>query len=63
LLDLIAPAVIATVWRFKAGGWARPSSGGKVSEETRARQRMEFWAVLILLYLMAFGVTVYAWLT
>ena len=63
LLDLIAPPVIATVWRFKVGGWARAVQGGKVSEETRDRQRMEFWAVLILSYLVAFGVTIYAWLT
>jgi hypothetical protein len=46
------------------GRWlGQSSSGGKVSEETRRRQRMEFWAALILSYLVAFGVTIYAWLT
>lgn len=63
LLDLIAPPVLAAVWRFKASGWARAVQGGKVSEETRDRQRMEFWVVLILSYLVMFGVTLYAWLT
>ena len=47
LLDLIAPPVIATVWRFKAIGWARAVQGGKVSEETRARQRSEFYGLYV----------------
>jgi hypothetical protein len=52
LLDLIVPPVIAIVWRFKASGWARSVQGGKVSKETRDRQRMVFLVVLILSYLV-----------
>jgi hypothetical protein len=63
LLDLIAPPVLAIVWRFKAIGWARAVQGSKFSARTRDRQWMEFWAVLILGYLVMFGVTIYGWLT
>jgi len=44
-------------------GWAGAIQGGSTSAKTKARQAKEFWAVLILIYLMAFGVTIYAWLT
>ncbi len=63
LLDLVAPPVIAGIWWMMSRGWAGAIQGGSTSAKTKARQAKEFWAVLILIYLMAFGVTIYAWLT
>jgi hypothetical protein len=63
LLDLLAPPVIAGAWWLMSGGLAGVIQGGSRSAETKARQTREFWALLILIYLMAFGVTLYAWLT
>jgi len=63
LLDLIVPPAGAGVWWLMARGWAQAVQGGSASEETKARQRVEFWAVLGLAYLVMFGFTLYGWLT
>jgi len=63
LLDVVSPPVIAGIWWLMSGGWAAGVQGGSTSTETKSRQTLEFWAILILLYVMAFGVTIYAWLT
>lgn len=63
LLDLIAPTVIAGLFWLKARGWSSAVQGGEVTSRTRQRQSTEFWAVLVMSYLLAFGVTIYAWLT
>jgi hypothetical protein len=63
LLDLVAPPIIAGIWWVMSRGWAGAVQGGSTSENTKQRQAKEFWVVLTLLYLMAFGVTMYAWLT
>ena len=62
LLDLLAPPVIAGAWWLMSGGLAGIIQGGSKSAETKTRQTRELWALLIMIYLMAFGVTVYAWL-
>jgi len=63
LLDLLAPPIIAGAWWLMSGGLAGVIQGGSISAETKARQAREFWVLLILIYLMAFGVSIYAWLT
>ena len=62
VLDLVAPPVAAIVWWLMARGWAGVVQGGKASEETRDRQRTEFWAVLIMSFIVLAGFTIYAWL-
>ena len=63
LLDLLAPPIIAGAWWLMSGGLAGIIQGGSISAETKARQIREFWILLILIYLIAFGVTIYAWST
>jgi hypothetical protein len=63
LLDILAPPIIAGAWWLMSGGLAGVIQGGSRSSETKARQTREFWILLILIYLMAIGVTIYAWLT
>lgn len=63
LLDLIAPPVLAGLFWLKARGRSSAVQGGEVTSRTRQRQSTEFRAVLVMSYLLAFGVTIYAWLT
>lgn len=63
LLDLVAPPVIAGLWWIMSRSWGGIVQGGSTSKETRIRQFQGFWALLIFLYLMAVGTTLYAWLT
>jgi hypothetical protein len=54
---------MAILFRFMARGWALTVQGGTVSQKTQKRQRIEFWGMLILLYLIVWGEFIYAWLT
>jgi hypothetical protein len=59
LLDFLAPPILAGLWWLYSRGWARTVQGDTVSDETIGRQAKGFWIVLVLLYLVAFGGTVY----
>jgi hypothetical protein len=59
LVDLIAPPMGAILWRFVTGGWAGAQNA---SEETRRRKSTEFWVVLVLGYILMFGISLYTWL-
>lgn len=56
----VAPPIMAVLIHFLSRGWAMTVQGGKISERTRKRQRLEFWGVLIFMYLMGFGMIIYA---
>jgi hypothetical protein len=60
LVDLIAPPVGALLWRFMTRGWAG-ARAVDASEETRRRNSNEFWMVLILGYVLMFGISLYLW--
>jgi hypothetical protein len=60
LVDLIAPPIGALLWRVIAGGWPGARIGD-ASEETRRRRASEFWVILILGYLLMFGISFYTW--
>jgi hypothetical protein len=62
LVDLIAPPVGVLLWRLVTRGLAGPASAGQASEEVRRRQSREFWAILIVGYLLMFSITLYTWL-
>lgn len=62
ILILGPPIMAALVW-IMSRGWAATVQGGVVSEKTKRRQRIEFWAFLIAMYLIGLGMFVYAWLT
>ena len=59
ILDAIAPPVLAVIWLGLSRGWAGVVQRGNLSEMTKDRQRVEFWIVLSVLYLMMFGITLY----
>jgi len=44
-------------------GWAMSVQGGTASDRTKKRQKIEFWMVLTLMYLMGIGMALYAWFT
>jgi hypothetical protein len=60
LISVVGPPVIATLWRFRARGWARTVQGGTVSVKTERRQKTEFWILLIVLYAIMIGVFMYS---
>ena len=60
LVDLIAPPVGALLWRLVTGGWAGARALG-ASEEVRRRKSSHFWVVLILGYVLMFGLSLYTW--
>jgi hypothetical protein len=62
ILILVPPIMAALVW-IMSRGWAATVQGGVVSERTKRRQKIEFWALLIAMYLIGFGMFVYASLT
>lgn len=58
-LDAIAPPVLASLWWLFSRGTATVFQGGSVSGRTRRRQRVGFFVVLALAYLLMFGGTTY----
>ena len=63
LLDLIAPPIAAILWQVMSRGWAGVVQLGQLSQETKRRQNLGFWAILGLGYFVMFGITIYAYLT
>lgn len=63
MFDVIIPPVGAVLWWMMSRGWARSVQRGEISEQTRRRQKTEFWVILCLAYLLMFGITLYGFLT
>lgn len=59
---IIGPPIMAYLWLLMSGGFAAAVQGGAPSERTVKRQRVEFWILLIALYLIGIAVATYAWL-
>ena len=59
---LIGPPVMACAWWVLSRGWAKIVQGGMTSEKTKRRQKVEFWGLLIAMYAVTLGMTLYAWL-
>lgn len=62
LFFLLAPPIMALLIRVLSRGWANILQGGNVSEKTMKRQRLEFWVVLIFMYVMLACIFGYAYL-
>lgn len=60
---LVGPPIVAGVIWLMSRGWAIEVQGGSASERTRVRQKIEFWMVLVVMYVIGFGMALYAWLT
>jgi hypothetical protein len=59
LIFVLGPPIMAGLFWLKARGWAHTVQGESVSETTKRRQKMEFWVLLSLAYLMAVACVVY----
>ncbi len=59
LLDILVPPIGTCLWWIMARGWASLVQLGKPSETTKRRQKWEFWAILIAVYVLMFGITLY----
>ena len=62
-IGFVGPPIMAIIFRFMAREWAMTVQGGTVSQKTEKRQRIEFWGMLIAMYLLVWGMFIYAWLT
>jgi hypothetical protein len=62
LVDLIAPPVGALLWRLVTRGLGGMARARDASPETRRRQSREFLGILILGYLLMFGISLFTWL-
>lgn len=64
LAILIAgPPVMAGLIWLMSRGWAKTIQGGTATERTKSRQKIEFWMVLVVMYVLGFGMALSAWLT
>ncbi len=63
LLDLIAPPIVAAAWFVLSRVRAGAIRGGSVTASTKERQKLAFWALLCVGYLVMFGITIYGFLT
>lgn len=61
LYDIIIPPVGAAIWWLMSRGWAGTLQGGTVSETTKRRQRIEFFALLVGVYVLMFSITIYGY--
>ena len=62
-IGIFMPPVMALLFKFMARGWAMTVQGGTVSQKTKRRQRIEFWGMLVAMYLLMWGMFIYAWRT
>lgn len=60
---ILGPPVMAALTWIMSRGWAHAVQGGVVSERTKRRQKAEFWIVLVVMYVLGFGMALYAWFT
>ena len=60
VIVILGPPIMACAWRVLSRGWGRAVQGGVISEKTKRRQKIEFWVLLIAMYVMSLGMTFYA---
>jgi len=60
VLGIFGPPVMSAVCWVLSRGWAGFVQNGEISERTKNRQKKEFILVLIAMYLIVIGMTVYA---
>jgi len=64
LAILIAgPPLMASLIWLMSRGWATSVQTGTVSKRTKRRQKLEFWIVLVAMYVIGLSMALYAWLT
>lgn len=59
-LDVVVPPIVTAVWWLMSSGWSNMMQGGEPTPRTKIWLSKGFWIVLGLLYLLMFGITLYA---
>jgi hypothetical protein len=57
---LLGPPIMSAFWWLASRNFGRIVQGGSVSARTKQRQKKEFWVLLVGLYLLGFGIILYA---
>jgi hypothetical protein len=60
-LDILAPPVLVGMWWLMSRGWAIIAQGGKPSARTKIWTNKGTWVLLVVLYCLAFGITLYGY--
>ena len=60
ILDLVVPPAVTGMWWLLAGGWSGVLGTGN-SEVVKSWRKPALWTVLIVCYVVAFGVTIYGY--
>jgi hypothetical protein len=60
IILIFGPPIMAAFWWIAARGWALTVQGGTASPKTRGRQKVEFYVVLIVMYVVGLGMALYA---
>jgi len=63
LVDLLVPPIGACVWWVMARGWGITVQSRDVTDDTKKRQKLEFWLVLGIVSVLMFGITIYGYFT
>lgn len=63
MILVLGPPIMACLFWLKARGWANNVQGGSVGERTKNRQKLEFWVLMAVMYILGFGIMLYSWLT
>jgi len=63
VVGILGPPIMASLVWMMSRGWAHTVQGDLVSDETKRRQKTEFWIVLGVMYFLVFAITIYDWLT
>lgn len=61
LLDVFVPPIGTAVWWLMSRGWATTVQGSHVSETTKRRQKIESVIILVAVYILMFGITIYGY--
>ena len=59
---IIGPPIMAAFFWLMSRGWALGVQGGTASDKTKQRQKIEFWMLLVAMYVIGLGMALYAWL-
>jgi hypothetical protein len=60
MVVLFGLPVMAILWWGASRGLGRAVQGGSVSGRTKLRQRKEFWMLLVVMYVLGFGVMLFS---
>jgi hypothetical protein len=59
-IDVIAPPILTTLWWLFSNGWSYTIQRGNPTPRTKAWLSKGFWGLLAFLYLLMFGITLFA---